>query len=808
MIRWFDDVQASDTAVVGGKGANLGECTRAGLPVPGGFCITTQAYRQATAAISGQLTASAEQGDAKNARRLVREVPLPHAVRTAITTAYARLGEPAVAVRSSATAEDLAEASFAGQQDTYLGVVGVADLLDAVQRCWASLWTDRAVAYRAQHAVPHEGLALAVVVQEMVAPEVAGVLFTRDPVTGDDAQMLVSASYGLGESVVAALVTPDNFTLRRVPAAIVHRQLGTKQTRIDAEPGGGTVSTEVPEADRDRFCVADAHLLRLAGLGEQVEAHYGTGQDIEWAITDDRVYLLQARPITTSASTGPAHAPVRGRVARALRDDLIEHYPAPYPLDLHAVHRIQDVLQALMRELGAKAPTSSSLVVGDADGIITTAVTAPRPTPAMLIRAPRFVRTVLRHDPELWPVEQRPLRASWQALSQRAAALPTGSDAEALDLMSAALDAAAQITRDRFVDYLAPMMVHRRTALSLIKKAGLSADVTPEDVYAGLPYVTAEVTRGLDDLAGLARRSGVRDVIVGDPKSAPEALTRSPEGTEFLAAVTSFLASYGARTARMYVPFSSRSWREDPATLYALLAGILSTDTDHGSSVPDAIERVSARLPGRARRRWRKTVDALRPMHVAREATVYWIEEFLVLARMASDEVAARLVARGQLDQPADIRFCYLDEVTRALENADHVLTGTVARRRRRRGAAEAIWWDRGGQADDADGWKGVPASGGRATGTARIVHGPADFGRLQPGDVLVCPYTDPTWTPLFSVATAVVADTGGPLSHAAIVAREYAIPAVLGVQHATATIPDGATITVDGTAGTITAHS
>ena len=197
MIVWFDDITAGDTARVGGKGANLGECARAGLPVPPGFCVSTDAYREATCDVTGLLTADAARGNAAAARERVLGLPLPESVRSAVSEAYTRLGEPPVAVRSSATAEDLAEASFAGQQDTYLGVVGVEAVLDAVRRCWASLWTDRAVEYRRQHDVSDESLALAVVVQEMVAADTAGVLFTRDPVTGDDTTMLASSSLRL-----------------------------------------------------------------------------------------------------------------------------------------------------------------------------------------------------------------------------------------------------------------------------------------------------------------------------------------------------------------------------------------------------------------------------------------------------------------------------------------------------------------------------------------------------------------------------------------------------------------------------------
>ena len=418
MIVWFEEITAADVVRVGGKGANLGECARAGLPVPPGFCVSTDAYREATSGLTGALAADAARGDSAAARERVLSIPLPESVRSAVEEAYLRLGEPPVAVRSSATAEDLAEASFAGQQDTYLSVVGVEAVLDAVRQCWSSLWTDRAVDYRRQKGISDEGHALAVVVQEMVSADAAGVLFTRNPVSGEDATMLASSSYGLGESVVAALVTPDTFTLSRDPAGILAREIGSKQTRIDQVLDGGTITTDVPETDRARQSVTDAELMQLIDLGERVEAHYGTGQDIEWAFANHNLYLLQARPITTSTSAIEGHAPVRGRLEHALRDDLIEHFPAPFPLDLFAVHQVQGVIQDLMGVGGLRAVPATSLLRGDDDGIIRITITKPRPTATMLTRLPALFVKGVRHDPSAWPDEELALRGRLEHLGR------------------------------------------------------------------------------------------------------------------------------------------------------------------------------------------------------------------------------------------------------------------------------------------------------------------------------------------------------------------------------------------------------
>ena len=804
MIVWFSDISSGDAARVGGKGANLGECARAGLPVPPGFCVSTDAYRETTQGVADLLTAHAARGEARAARQLVLDLPIPDSVRSAISEAYARLGEPRVAVRSSATAEDSAEASFAGQQDTYLGVVGIESVLDAVRRCWSSLWTDRAVDYRRQQSVPDEGLGLAVVVQEMVNADTAGVLFTRDPVTGNDETMLASSSYGLGESVVSALVTPDEFTLSRNPAAIVARQIGAKQTRIDQLPSGGTVSTDVADADRARQSITDTQLLRLLGLGEQAETHYGTGQDIEWAFAGDRLYLLQARPITTSATTAAGHAPVRGRLEQVLRDDLIEHFPAPFPLDLFAVHRVQDAIQHLMGVAGLRVVPAASLLRGDDDGIVRIAITRPRLSLSVLARLPALFRRGMRHDPSAWPDEERALRGELGQLADRVRELASASEDAALAIVRDAVEQTALITADRFVRYNAPMIVDRCVTSWLIRLSRPHRTITPEDLYADLSYKTAEITAAIARLATAARRSGVAPAIVSATQgTVGQALAASPAGGEFQARVDAFLATHGARTARLYLPFSNRSWREDPETFYSLLAATLRGNLLEPAHTTDLAQEVEQRLPGFLHSRWRTNTARLRARHVGREGTMYLIEEFFCLSRTAMDEIARRLTERRQLDDPSDIRFLYFHEVEQAVSDHQRQLQAVVTRRRRKRGIAEAIWWHRGFN-DQESTLRGLPASAGRATGPARVIRSPDEFHRLQPGDVLVCPYTDPTWTPLFALAAAVAADSGGPLSHAAIVAREYGIPAVLGVGNATS-LPDGATLLVDGTGGTIT---
>jgi rifampicin phosphotransferase len=314
-------VDATMLDSVGGKAANLGELAGAGLPVPPGFCVTTVAYRQVTElteltkvyaalAETDPSDVSALAAQAARAREVVMAAAVPADVAESVAAAYEAMtgrsgdwegpvaaGVP-VAVRSSATAEDLPTASFAGQQDTYLNVVGTASVLDAVHRCWASLWTDRAVTYRAVNGIDHSAVALAVVVQRMVDTEVAGVLFTADPVTGRRHRAVIDASPGLGEAVVSGAVNPDRFVVDVDTGEILERRLGDKRVEVRAVAGGGTTQVTGSSAP-DSASLGDASLRALAALGVRVERHYGAPQDIEWAVDQGgEVRVLQVRPET------------------------------------------------------------------------------------------------------------------------------------------------------------------------------------------------------------------------------------------------------------------------------------------------------------------------------------------------------------------------------------------------------------------------------------------------------------------------------------------------------------------------------
>src|SRR5918999_1818168 len=310
-VLGFQEIDQTQVAVVGGKGAHLGELSRIeGVRVPAGFCMTTDAFQRIMAeapSIDERLDRlSRLKPDDREAiralsaeiRRTLEGIAIPDDLAAAITRPLARLGERAAyAVRSSATAEDLPTASFAGQQDTYLNVVGPAPILQRVSRCWASLFTERAVTYRLRNGLDHRKVHMAVVVQQMVFPQATGILFTADPVTGNRKVASVEASFGLGEALVSGLVNPDVYQVR--DDGITTRTIGAKQLAVHASPAGGTQEQEIDPERRDQPALTDAQVVRLVQLGRRIEAHFGRPQDIEWCLVDDGFQIVQSRPITT-----------------------------------------------------------------------------------------------------------------------------------------------------------------------------------------------------------------------------------------------------------------------------------------------------------------------------------------------------------------------------------------------------------------------------------------------------------------------------------------------------------------------------
>lgn len=880
-------ISAGMLAQVGGKAANLGEVTSAGLPVPAGFCLTTEAYRLAVApaglADVHKALANTAPGDlpglaglAARARRLILAVDIPGDVADAVRASYAALGpDVAVAVRSSATAEDLPFASFAGQQDTYLNVVGAEAVLAAVRQCWASLWTDRAVSYRATHGISPATVTLAVVVQRMVDSAVAGVLFTANPVTGRRHEAVIDASPGLGEAVVSGAVNPDHFVVDGASKTILERRIGDKAVAIRALPGGGTERVEQPKA-RSVPCLDDSQISALATLGRRVEQHYGSPQDIEWAIDGDgALWLTQSRPITTLypltdplPRNRPAREGTRVYMCFSLAQGLTRpitpmglagfrliassvaraaHFQVPDPRDGPSPYtaigqRIFFDLTAVVRSKTGRAivPRVFDVMESRSAAVLRQLFADPRFSvtnkhPWRLLRHVAPVAARARVPESLIRALFRPeaaLRRADQLGERLRAALVVPADATTVERLN---HAERILGQELFpvVPNILPLPALGFAMLALAGKlVGSRADPGAlQAVLRGLPNnVTTEMDLALWQLATAIRTDPGSAAVFADT-TLPELVRRYQSGglpAVVQSGLAGFLGCYGHR-AVAEIDLGMPRWSDDPSHIIGVLANYLRLDDPalapdrqfrNAAQEADAqVERLVAAAGGANSPRGRLVRAALKRTRLfagLRELPKYHLVEALAEVRKQLTAVGAELAAAGRITGPDDVFFLDFAEAHLGLNGT--LLHGLVARRREayeaelgRRHIPRVLLSDGtepealhiiGARAADGA-LSGTPASAGSVTARARVILDPQGA-HLEPGEILVAPSTDPGWTPLFLTAGGLVMEMGGPNSHGAVVAREYGIPAVVGVPDATLAIATGQLITVDGGAGTV----
>ena len=860
----------------GGKGASLARLLAAGLPVPPGFCLTTRAYTLAAGAALGPLLddlSAVPAGDgrlgalAARARDVVLAAPVPDQVVAAVAAAYGALGEGAdipVAVRSSATAEDLPFASFAGQQDTFLDVVGLPRVVDAVRRCWASLWTDRAVAYRTTNGIDHRSVRLAVVVQTMVDAAAAGVLFTANPLTGTRREVVIDAAPGLGDAVVSGRVNPDHFVVDADAGTIVERRLGDTRLQVRTAPGG-TEPAEGPDAG-DGACLTDEQVIALVRLGKRVEALSGAPQDTEWAIDEEgRLWLTQARPITTlyplpeprgdglrvyfsfnvaQGVYGPITPMGRSlfRLLAAAVAGMVGFREGERPsVMVEAGERLFLDLTGALRSTVGRDLLPRLFGIGEARSAAVLPHLMGDPRLAVVQRSPfpflrRVARPLVRFRVPLRSVGAllRPGRAAAR-VRRIEADLVAATDApegagpgQRLAIVERAMREQGATIPFRLVPVVAPGF-----ALLGLARRLLGGDMSADDiatVLRGLPgNVTTEMDLALWDLAERIRTDpGAAEAVrSGPPRDLALAYRSGSLPAIAQAGLQGFLGVYGHRGIAE-IDVGLPRWGEDPAHVLGILANYLRLEdpalapTRQFERSAAAAEAMVDELVGRARRRGRLRAGLVRlclrrvrQLAGLRELPKYLVVVLLGRVRALLQSVGTDLVEGGRLEAAGDIFFLDLDEVRAALRGAD--LCPAVAERRaaydretRRRHIPRILLSD--GTEPEAttpaetapDGaLRGSPASPGVVTGTARVVLDPVGA-RIEPGEILVAPSTDPGWTPLFLTAGGLVMEMGGAMSHGAVVAREYGIPAVVGVAGATERITTGQRITVDGSRGTV----
>ncbi|MFF3527140.1 rifamycin-inactivating phosphotransferase [Streptomyces rubiginosohelvolus] len=868
-VLGLDEVDEDQAGLVGGKGAHLGALSRLdGVRVPDGFCVTTDAFRRVVAAapevdalLDRLAGADPDDGQAVRAiaaevRRAVEEAVIPDDLAAAITGAVARLGEGAAyAVRSSATAEDLPTASFAGQQDTYLNVVGPAAVLRHVSRCWASLFTERAVIYRRRNGIDDRTVRMAVVVQRMVLPDASGVLFTADPVTGHRRTATVDAGFGLGEALVSGLVNPDVFTVR--DGEVVARTIAVKQRAVHALPGGGTREVTVEPRQQERPALTDAQVVELVRLGRRIEARFGCPQDIEWCLTDDGFRIVQSRPITTLF-------PVPDLVPEAVE----RRTPSVYVSVGH-----QQMMTDAMKPLGWSMWQRTAMVpMHEAGGRLFVDVTPRLASPAsraalldVMGKGDPLVRdaleTVLERD-EVDP----PLPDAGQAgpVGPPAGGAPEASVTEAdpaivAELVQRSETSVAALERDirtksgpELFDFLAEAFEEHKRVLSdplsmraimagteatwwLNDKLGewLGEKNAADALTLSAPgNITSEMGLDLLDVADAIRPhpevvaflNDVQDDAHGD--GFLDGLVKLPGGSAAREAIDTYLRRYGMRCVAE-IDIARPRWSERPATLVPLILdnvrnfgpGAAERRFEQGRlralrTEQDVLTRLRD-LPDGERKadETKRMIDQVRAFAGYREYPKYGIVCRYFLYKQALLEEAGRLVRDGVLDEREDVfhlTFQELEDVVRS-RRADPRL---IARRKEAFRSYEALTPPRvltsDGEAvngtyrrDDvpAGALAGLAVSTGSVEGRARVILDLADA-ELEEGDILVTRFTDPSWSPLFLGVAGLVTEVGGLMTHGAVIAREYGLPAVVGVDQATRLIRDGQRIRVHGTDG------
>ena len=854
-VLGFEEIDQTQVAVVGGKGAHLGELSRIeGVRVPAGFCVTTDAFERIMAeapTIDDRLDRlSRLKPDDREAiralsaeiRQTLESIAIPDDLATAITRSLARLGEQAAcAVRSSATAEDLPTASFAGQQDTYLNVVGPAAILQHVSRCWASLFTERAVTYRLRNGFDHRKVRMAVVVQQMVFPQAAGILFTADPISGNRKVASVEASFGLGEALVSGIVNADVYKVR--DGEVVAKTIGAKRLAILASPGGGTQEQTIEPERQEQPALTDAQVVRLEQLGRRIEAHFGRPQDIEWCLVNDDFQIVQSRPITTLFPI-PAAGDEQNHVYVS-----VGH---------------QQMMTDAMKPLGLSVWQLMTLrPMGEAGGRLFVDVTQPLASPAS--RA-ALLGTLEKSDPLIRDALDIVLDRgdfipslpndgpAWAPPGGGSTAIET-DPAIVAELIARSEDSLATLKHDirkesgsALLDFIVAHIQERKRiqfdprSLQAVM-AGIEAawwlndrlhawlgEKNAADTLAqSVPNnVTSEMGLALMDVADAIRPHPEVVAFLQQVKDEGflDELPRLAGGLEARDAIQAWLDKYGMRGVGE-IDITRPRWSERPTTLLHLILGNVKNfepgaaerrfeqgRQEARKKEEELLERLRGLAEGEQKaEETKRMIDRVRTFAGYREYPKYALVSRTFVYKQALMEEAERLVQASVLREKEDIfylRFEELQEVVRS----NHVDDTLIDQRKEEFKSYQALTPPRvltsegegisgSYRREDlpAGGLVGLAVSAGTIEGRARVILDMAQAD-LEAGDILVTAYTDPSWTPLFVAIKGLVTEVGGLMTHGAVIAREYGLPAVVGVEHATRLIRDGQRIRVHGTEG------
>ena len=854
----LSDSQAN-LETVGGKGMSLAKMIGAGFPVPDGFHIMAEAYRQFVAAndlqtkilaalkdVDVSLPASLETASG-TIHGFFAQGEIPPDIAASIRGSHEALGRPekSVAVRSSATAEDLPEASFAGQQETYLNIRGEDALLDAVKKCWTSLWTARAIAYRIKNNIDQNSVALAVVVQEMVNAEFAGILFTANPINGRRDEMVINAAWGLGEAIVGGLVSPDTIVADKATGKVKKMDVAEK-TVITVVTETGTEEKPLNDARRKSQVLKEAQIADLVGIAHRIENFYGNPQDIEWCHANGNFYIVQSRPITALPEAPiewlPPHP--KGVYMRTGVVDL-----TPDPLSPLFITWAIPALKAQMKPLGTRLMEAEPVLQEDYYTSINSyaymnAAFPPRAwwwiITGLLPAYPRMLRTLV----PLWRDELHPEYK--ERVSRYREKLPTTMSAndlwqDAQDILDAAMYYVCGLLFATMGASAGSEGLLTRVYNKMAKREG---DPDAATLLMGWDNIPVRAEKSLFDLAMWCREH--------------------VELAEYLLATSSDQLAKQLKNEQIPANVGAKDWKElqERFDVHLQQFGYIIFQLDFAEPLPldnpaPMLENVKMYLRGEgtnpherqkaAEEKRIRTVEVMRnrlkgfkhwafvkalnwgqSMAEVREDALAEIGLGYPILRAMLRELGSRFVQAGVIAQAEDIFWLEKDEVSNCILNLEksresgNLLVQVEQRKafsnkakqetpppmmpmkKKYMGINTDVWLAESESNRTGNTLKGVATSTGKVTAPACVLHGPEDFNQMRPGDVLVAGTTTPAWTPLFAMASAVVTDIGGPLSHGSIVAREYGIPAVMGTGVATQRIQSGQVITVDGTKGEV----
>ncbi|MCY9530025.1 phosphoenolpyruvate synthase [Paenibacillus alvei] len=855
-VLGFQEMKNNQLLLVGGKGLNVGELSKIeGIQVPEGFCVTTRGYQKAIEqnetyhALLNQLTMlNIEERDqigeiSRKIRETILEAVIPSDVVEAVTQYLSQFGEEhAYAVRSSATAEDLPHASFAGQQDTYLNIIGKEAILKHISRCWASLFTDRAVIYRMQNGFDHSHVYLAVIVQRMVFPQASGILFTADPITSNRKVISIDASFGLGEALVSGLVSADCYQVKE--GAIIDKRIAAKKLAVYGRKEGGTETQQIDPKLQKTQTLTEQQILQLARIGRQIEAYFGCPQDIEWCLVDDIFYIVQSRPITTLYPIPEANDQENRVYVSVGHQQMMTDPMKPLGLSFYQLITTAPMSKAGGRLFVDVTPMLASRdhvlhYLGKSDPLIKDALMTVlerdfiKMLPVDTTALNPYTSTAdkmreIENNPSIVPDSIKRNQESLEALKHN---IQTKSGSDLLDFIYEDLEQLKKIVFDAQIIDVILVTMDAAAWINDNMNEWLGEKQAADTLSQSVPgNITSEMGLALLDVADVIRPyPEVIDYLehVKEDHFMDE-LLKLEGGQETRDAIDAYLAKYGMRCAGE-IDITRTRWSEKPTTLVPMILGNIKNFEPNASKTKfeqgqqeamkkeqELLERLKQLPDGEQKaKETKRMINLIRNFSGFREYPKYSLINRYFVYKQALLKEAEQLAQAGIIHEKEDVFYLALEELHEVVRTnkLDYQI---IIKRKDEYNHYEKLTPPRVITSDGeimvgkykrdnlpANAIVGLPVSSGVIEGRARVILNMEDAD-LEDGDILVTAFTDPSWTPLFVSIKGLVTEVGGLMTHGAVIAREYGLPAVVGVENATKLVKDGQRIRVHGTEGYI----